>query len=467
MFMSVLLANLQGKKYAVLGLGRTGLSTARALKKAKVDVVVWDDHDEQRAAAQRAKLPLCAFGEDDDFAGVEALVLSPGIPHNFPRPHPVAERAMKLEIPIISDIELLRQLDPDTPLIGITGTNGKSTTTALVGHILSQYKDTQIGGNIGVPVMDLKRPKKDGVFVFELSSYQLELTPSLRPRVAVLLNITPDHLDRHGGIDGYVAAKARIFESRSQDEMPIAVICIDDEKTAKIADELRASEAWTIITVAAMSDRPADITVQDGILKDVRAEIEIDLNKNKRMGGVHNYQNAAAAYAALHYGFDLSAKEFEKSYNKFEGLRHRQYLVRNVNGVPYVNDSKATNAQASERALVSLRNIYWIVGGQPKDGGLEGLEQHSDRIRHAFLIGESAESFSDWMTRNNVEFEVSHTVDIAVAQAHQMAQQRRGAPGGAGAVLFSPACASFDQYKSFEQRGDHFEELVLKLEDNL
>ncbi len=465
--MSALLANLQGKKYAVLGLGRTGMSAARALKKAKVDVTVWDNHEEQRAAAQRAKLELCAFEEDVDFKGIAALVLSPGIPHNFPRPHPVVERALKLEIPVISDIELLRQLDPDTPLIGITGTNGKSTTTALVGHIMAQHRDTQIGGNIGVPVMDLKRPKKDGLLVFELSSYQLELTPSLRPQVSVLLNITPDHLDRHGDIDGYIAAKKRIFDSRPHDEMPLAVICIDDDNTAKIADEIRASETWTVITVAAMSERKADITVEEGILKDARAEIEIDLNKNKRMGGVHNHQNAAAAYAALHYGFDLSSKDFEKAYNKFEGLRHRQYLVRNINGVPYVNDSKATNAQASERALVSLRNIYWIVGGQPKDGGLEGLEQYSERIRHAFLIGEAAEDFAKWMERNNIDFEISHTVDIAVAQAHQMAQQRRGAPGGAGAVLFSPACASFDQYKSFEHRGDHFEELVLKCEDDL
>lgn len=379
----------------------------------------------------------------------------------------MVEIALSLKVPIISDIEMLRQVDPDTPMIAITGTNGKSTTTALVGHVLGQYRDAQIGGNIGVPVMELKRPKKDGVFVFELSSYQLELTPTLKPQVAVLLNITPDHLERHGGVEGYVAAKARIFESSNADETPLAVVCVDDENTAKIAEELRAREGWQVITVAAMSERQADITVEGGVLIDSRAEIKIDLNKNKRMSGVHNHQNAAAAYVALHYGFDLSEKDFEKAYNKFEGLNHRQYLVRNINGVPYVNDSKATNAQASERALVSLKNIYWIVGGQPKEGGLDGLEQYSDRIRRAFLIGEASEQFSQWMELNSIEYDVSHTVDIAVAQAHQMAQERRGAPGGAGAVLFSPACASFDQFKSFEERGDHFESLVFDLEEDL
>ncbi|MAH05227.1 MAG: UDP-N-acetylmuramoyl-L-alanine--D-glutamate ligase [Alphaproteobacteria bacterium] len=465
--MSSLLANLEGKKYAVLGLGRTGLATARALKKAKIDVLVWDDHEEAREAAKRARLELCDFENDGDFKGLEALVLSPGIPHKYPQPHPIVERALHKDIPVISDIEVLRQCDPETPLVAITGTNGKSTTTALIGHILSTQRDTQIGGNIGVPVMDLKRPKKDGAYVLELSSYQLELTPSLKPQVSVLLNITPDHLSRHGGLDGYIAAKKQIFASTADGVQSIAVICIDDEHTVKIADEIRALENWQVVTVAAMSDRAADITVRGGILTDNRAEMTIDLNKNNRMQGAHNHQNAAAAYAALHYGFDMDAKSFEKAYNKFGGLNHRQFLVRTINGVPYINDSKATNANASARALASMKNVYWIVGGQPKEGGLDGLDDYADRIRHAFLIGESVDDFAKWMQLNNIEYDISHTVDIAVAQAHQMAQNRRGAPGGAGTVLLSPACASFDQFTSFEARGDHFEALVNALEDDV
>lgn len=465
--MSSLLSNLQGRKYAVLGLGRTGLSIARALKKAKIEVLVWDDHEAALEKARKARLDLCNFENATDFDGVDALILSPGIPHKYPQPHPIVERALNKNIPVISDIEVLRKIDPETPLVAITGTNGKSTTTALIGHVLSTQCDTQIGGNIGVPVMDLKKPKKDGAYVLEMSSYQLELTPSLKPKVSVLLNITPDHLSRHGGMDGYIAAKKQIFASSVDGEKGFAVICVDDEHTVKIAEELRADENWQVITVAAMSERAADITVRGGILTDQRAEITIDLNKNNRMNGVHNHQNAAAAYAALHYGFDMDEKSFEKAYNKFGGLKHRQFLVRTINGVPYINDSKATNANATARALAGMKNVYWIVGGQPKEGGLDSLEDYADRIRHAFLIGESVDAFAKWMQLNNIDYDISHTVDIAVAQAHQMAQNRRGAPGGAGMVLLSPACASFDQFTSFEARGDHFEELVNALEENV
>lgn len=462
-----LIEKLQGQKYAVLGLGRTGLSVARALKKNKAEVLCWDDHETARDTANRHRLPLCDFEGEQDFKGVAALILSPGIPHNYPRPHPVVEKAKQLDIPVISDIEILRQLDPETPLIAITGTNGKSTSTALLGHILSEQRDVQLGGNIGVPVMELKKPKKDGVYVLEVSSYQLELTPSLSPFVSILLNISPDHLERHGGMEGYVAAKAKIFETKAADENALAVICIDDEETHAIAEQLRAEGRWRVITVAVMSERVADITVKDGVLYDHRAELEIDLTKNKRMSGVHNYQNAAAIYAALHYAYDFSDKDFIKSYNGFEGLNHRQYLVRNINGVPYINDSKATNPQATERALIGRKNIYWIVGGQPKSGGLDGLEPYAPQIRHAFIIGEAAEDFAQWMQQHNIEFEVSHSLDIATAQAHQMAQEKRGAPGGAGVVLLSPACASFDQFKSFEERGEYFEEKVMGLQEDL
>tara|TARA_R110002124_G_scaffold287365_1_gene474173 strand:- start:109334 stop:110731 length:1398 start_codon:yes stop_codon:yes gene_type:complete len=465
--MASLLSTLQGKSYAVLGLGLTGLSAARALKKANITVRCWDDREGSREAAAKLKLELCSFENDADFDGVDGLILSPGIAHSFPRPHPIVERASHLNVPILSDIELLRQLDPDTPLIAITGTNGKSTTTALTGHILSKHRDVQIGGNIGVPVMDLKKPKKGGAYVFELSSYQLDLTPSLKPQVAVLLNITPDHIERHGGFEGYVQAKYKIFNNPITAEKPLAVICIDDEYCEKIAEQLRAEDLWRVVTIAVFSDRAADISVSDGVLTDQGADVSMDLNKNKRMNGQHNHQNAAASYAALHYGFDLSAEDFEEGFLIYEGLNHRQYLIRTINGVAYVNDSKATNAQASSCALSSHKNIYWIVGGRPKSGGLDGLEEFSDRIRHAFLIGESSEAFAKWMALNNIDFDMSHTVDIALAKAHQMAQDRRGAPGGAGVVLLSPACASFDQFKTFEQRGEYFENLVLALEGDV
>lgn len=454
-----------GCKIAVMGLGKTGLSTALSLKKAGANVVAWDDHQEARIYAEGFGIPcydLTEISKDN----IDILVWSPGIAHTYPQPHPVAVRARAEGIRIISDIDILVTAQPDADYIGITGTNGKSTTTALIGHTLKEFRPTQIGGNIGIPVLDLEPLDETGTYVLEMSSYQTELSESFSPVGVVFLNITPDHLYRHGGLQGYIQAKKKIFSNPSTDKRkPTAVICIDTEDSFDIAEELEDDGLWSVIRVSTQIKLDIGVYVDDGILFEstegqyIRI---IDLNEFINLRGQHNHENIACAYAIIRQLYGYEPSKIIEAMQSFGGLAHRQYLVSTINGVQYINDSKATNADATGRALACFRRIYWILGGQPKEGGLNGLDDYMNRIEHAYLIGEAAPQFAEWLAAHNVSFTHCGTLDIAFSKAHQDAQNNKDIPdlGGAGVVLLSPACASWDQFKSFEHRGDLFVSLV-------
>jgi len=406
---------------AVFGLGISNLSVIKALAASETTVIAWDDHERQRDKAEALGAVIKPL-DVETLKSCDCLVLAPGVPLHFPEPNPVVLKAREAEIEIICDIELRYRMGWDCTTVGITGTNGKSTTTALTGHVLSEAGiDSAIGGNIGVPIFDLDIPGKDGVLVLELSSFQLDLCPTFRPDIAVLLNITPDHLDRHGDMDGYAAAKAQMFEGEGY-----AIVASDDDYSQAIMDQ------------TARTSCPASIT----------------LRETERLKGAHNIQNMETSYRILKQ-VGLSDEQILPAFESFPGLPHRQFLVRQIGDVSYVNDSKATNAEATSKALGSFEDIYWILGGLAKDGGLDGLEPFLPRIKKALVIGEDMDVFVPYLTEHGVDYTLCGTMDKAVAQAHESAQQAEN-----GVVLLSPATASFDQYKNFELRGTDFVTLV-------
>jgi len=437
----------------VLGLARSGLAAARALKAGGARVLAWDDAPARRDEARAAGVPLADLATAD-LAGMRALVLSPGIPHTFPKPHPVAQRARAAGIEIIGDIELLARSCRAARYAGITGTNGKSTTTALIAHVLgASGRHVAAGGNIGVAALLLEELGADGIYVLEMSSYQLELTPSLAFDVAVLLNVTPDHLDRHAGMDGYIAAKERIFAH--QGERQAAVVGSDDAICRAIAARLAAEARRRVVPVSGGEAAPGGVFVSGGWLIDDMARggrKVLDLRPLEHLPGRHNHQNAAAAYAAVRcLGLDQAAAA--AGIAGFAGLAHRQELIARIGGVRWVNDSKATNADATANALACYDDIYWIAGGRAKEGGIDALRPLFPRLKRAFLIGEAAHQFA--ATLEGVPHLLCGTLEVAVAAAHQATRGKRGAT-----VLLSPACASFDQFSDFEARGERFRGLV-------
>jgi UDP-N-acetylmuramoylalanine--D-glutamate ligase len=447
------LRHLKGKRYAVMGLAKSGLATARALTSAGVDILAWDDGEAGRAAATDAGIALTDLNTAE-LTGIDALLLSPGIPHTFPTPNAVAARAKAAGIPIVGDIELLYGAQPKVAYIGITGTNGKSTTTALIGHILSLTgRPVQVGGNLGTPVLTFEPLGEGGVYVLEMSSYQLELVPLVAFNVAVLLNVTPDHLARHGGMDGYIAAKRHIFQHPKRSHT--AIIGVDDEHCRKVYGELEAALESAVVPVSAEQETKG-VYVLDGKLYDGGADPVIDLNTIPSLPGRHNWQNAAAAFAATHAA-GVPVETILEGLRTFPGLAHRQQLVADRDGIRFVNDSKATNADAASKALVCYDAIYWIIGGQAKEGGLDGLEPFMPRIRHAFVIGQASEQFATWLDAHGVPYTLCGEMKTAVPAATDLAR----AEGLRGAtVLLSPACASWDQFRSFEHRGEVFATLV-------
>ncbi len=443
--------SFRNEKIAVMGLARSGLVAAEALQKGGARVLAWDDASARREAAAQRGLPVVDLARAD-LSGVKALVLSPGIPATFPKPHPVAARARAAQIEIIGDIELLAQSCRAARYAGITGTNGKSTTTALLGHILKEAGvRVAVGGNLGIPVLQLDRLGGDGVYVLEMSSYQLELTKSLVFDVAVLLNITPDHLDRHGGMDGYIAAKERIFAGEKPGQA--AVIGTDDAICRGLAKKL-GDAGRKVVPISAERAVAGGVYVMGGtIVDDIEGAKKpiLDLAEAPRLPGSHNWQNAAAAFAAARC-LGIAAADAARAIKSFPGLAHRQELVAVIDGVRYINDSKATNADAAAKALACYDRICWIAGGVAKEGGITSLGPYFPRIRHAFLIGEAAPAFAQTLS-GRVPFTMSGDLATAVHQA-------RDAAGRDGTVLLSPACASFDQFTDFEARGDAFRRLV-------
>ncbi|ACI98050.1 UDP-N-acetylmuramoyl-L-alanine--D-glutamate ligase [Rhodospirillum centenum] len=458
------LSFLAGQRIAVMGLARSGLAAAIALSRGGAEVLAWDDAEAGRTAATAAGLPLTDL-HHADLTGVTALVLSPGIPHTFPAPHPVAARVRAAGIPVIGDVELLRRARPEATYLGITGTNGKSTTTALTGHILAAAgRRLQVGGNLGTPVLTFEPLDAGDVYVLEMSSYQLELTPSLGFDAAALLNITPDHLDRHGGMDGYVAAKRLAFRPAPSPRpaLPVAVIGVDDAHCSAMADALEAEGGRRVVRISAERAVAGGVSAPDGVLVDDsegRAVAVLDLRGCPSLPGRHNWQNACAAYA-LARAAGVAPEAIASAIRSFAGLAHRQQAVATIDGVRFVNDSKATNADAAAKALGCYDAIHWILGGKPKEGGLEGLDAFMPRVRHAFLIGAATEEFASWLAARGVPHTRCGTMETAVPTAFRSALAG-GEPGAV--VLLSPACASFDQYPNFEVRGDHFAKLVQAL----
>jgi len=445
-----------GSPVAVLGLGRSGLSAARALAASGAAVMAWDDDEGRRRRAAEEGLPIVDLA-DCDWHDVASLVLSPGIPHAYPKPHPVTVAARAGGAEIISDIELLARSQPAADYVGITGTNGKSTTTALIAHLLAAAgRRVQAGGNLGTPALDFDPMERPGAYVIEMSSYQLEITPTIVFDVAVLLNLSPDHLDRHGGMEGYVAAKRMIFDRQTRRQT--AVIGVDDDWCRTIFADLTAAGRQRVIPISVTHAVAHGVHVEDGILYDTLDGAPVrmaDLRDCPTLPGAHNWQNAAAAYAAVR-ALGIDGTLAAEAMRRYPGLPHRQALVATIDGVRYINDSKATNADASAKALGCYDRIWWIAGGIPKAGGIESLRAFFPRIRHAYLIGEAAAEFAATLGRD-----VPHTLagDLAAAVTAAHADAR----GPDGVVLLSPACASFDQFTDFEARGRAFADHVAAL----
>ncbi len=457
---------LNGEPILVYGLGKSGSAAANALSQAGAKVVIGDDNAESYKRFSHKNISELNI-DTQDFADFSFMVLSPGIPLTHPEPHDIVKKAKDVELDIFCDIELFMRIYPNLKTIGITGTNGKSTTSALVSHVLNESgKSSVFGGNIGTPVFDLDVEKKPPEWlVLEMSSFQIDLCPTFRPDIAVILNLTPDHIDRHGSMENYADVKEKITELGQQSDKTTAIICSDDEYTKKIYD--RAVEIGLRDVIEVSTLKAASIFVESSVLHDAtdgETKAIGDLSKIPSLKGVHNYQNAACAFAVAKTA-GVPTSEILAGLESFPGLNHRQFLVRTINGVGYINDSKATNAASTAMALGCQNNVYWIVGGRQKKTGLDGLEDFFSHIKHAFLIGESTEGFANWFDKYGMDYTRCFTLDNALSKAHAMAQENRGQPGGTGVVLLSPACASFDQFKSFEERGNHFADLVNAIEE--
>ena len=442
---------------AVFGLGASGAAAAAALMEGGARVLAWDDSARARDAAAAAGIPL-RNPAGWDWSGLAALVLSPGIPLHYPAPHPVAAAARKAGRPIVGDIELLAEAAPGATLVGITGTNGKSTTTALLGHILgSAGRPAAAGGNLGPPALSLPALGEGGVYALELSSYQLDLVDRARFDVAALLNVSIDHIDRHGGVEGYVAAKRRIFRDRADGAAQTAILGIDDRIADGVMIELSGRPGWRTVPVAVGRRMRSGFCAVEGRLFE-RGEPIADLTGIESLPGAHNHQNAAVAAAAART-LGVDAPTVARALRSFPGLPHRQELVARIGEVAYVNDSKATNGEAALRAIRSYERIYWIAGGVAKAGGLGPVLPELHRVRRAYLIGEAEEGFADEIG-GRVPARRCGGLDRALEAAHADAQAD-GAPGAT--VLLSPACASFDQFPSFAARGDAFRDRVRRL----
>lgn len=451
-----------GREVAVYGLGRSGLAAAKALAAGGARVHAWDEGEVARSRASEAGVNVSDLNKRD-WQKFAALVLSPGIPYRFPRPHRLVKLAEMTGVPVVGDVELFARAVQALPekgrprIVGITGTNGKSTTTALIGHVLREAgRDARVGGNIGTGVLDMDALHANAIYVLELSSYQLDLTASLHCDVAVLLNMSPDHLDRHNGMDGYVMAKKRIF--RNQTAKDVAVVGIDDPRSQAIAmGRSRPGEA-RMVPISAEFGLAGGVSAVAGHLFDSTGGQAIrigHLDSAPALKGRHNHQNAAAAYAVCQ-ALGVAPGRILSALESFPGLPHRMERVGALDGVHFINDSKATNAQAAEQSLKTWPRVHWIVGGQAKAGGLDDLEPYFDHVAHAYLIGESSDAFAARL-KGKVPATTCGTLDVAVRAAFTAARAS-GDPDPI--VLLAPACASFDQFKDFEARGEAFRQAV-------
>ncbi len=443
--------SFKGRRVGLFGLARSGTACWETLRLGGAEVFAWDD---SALAVESAGFPATDL-RDVDFKSLDCLVLSPGVPLTHPEPHWTVVKARAAGIEIIGDTEVFQRelAGSGARMVAITGTNGKSTTTALIGHILrASGRDVDVGGNIGTAVFLMRPPVKHRIYVLELSSFQIDLMPGLKPDVGILTNLTPDHLDRHGTMENYAAVKARMFAN--QEAGDTAMIGVDDAWSAAIADGIdNDSDVRKVSVVHTLDD---GVFVARGILVDCRNGKEvarIDLRGMPALKGVHNGQNACMAYGVAR-ALGLSVDEIVRAMQSFPGLAHRMQEIGRLGSVSFVNDSKATNADAAAKALASFERIYWIAGGVPKSGGIEPLADFFPRVAKAYLIGEAADEFARTLS-GRVEYEMCSTLDRAVAAAARDAKN--------AVVLLSPACSSFDHYRNFEIRGDAFVKLVSAL----
>jgi UDP-N-acetylmuramoylalanine--D-glutamate ligase len=451
-----------GKKVAVFGLAGSGLATASALLAGGADVVGWDDSPDRIAHAATTGIPVANLGEFD-WSKVAALVLAPGVPFTHPAPHWSVGLARANAVEVIGDVELFcrerRAHAPSAPFVAVTGTNGKSTTAALIAHICGQAGfDVQLGGNIGTAILSLTPPQVGRLHVIECSSFQIDLAPSIDPSIGILINLTEDHLDRHGTMGIYAAVKERLIAGVPDNGT--AIVGVDDNWSQAIAD--RAGRAGRrVVRVSVRHPLAYGIYVEGVRIVEATggtAQEVAQLGNVGSLRGRHNAQNAACAVAAaLALGVDWRA--IQAGLWSFPGLAHRMEEVGRKERVLFINDSKATNADSAAQALACFDNIFWIAGGKPKTGGIESLSGYFPRIRKAYLIGEAAEEFAATLD-GKVDHITAGTLDRAVEEA-----ARDAVASGLGhpVVLLSPACASFDQFENFEARGTEFRNLVQKL----
>jgi UDP-N-acetylmuramoylalanine--D-glutamate ligase len=451
-----------GQKVAVFGLGSSGLASAGALLAGGADVVAWDDSADKIEQATLGGIPTADLRQVD-WSKLAALVLAPGVALTHPAPHWTVELARAAGVEVIGDIELFcrerRARAPGAPFIAITGTNGKSTTTALIAHLLEVAGyDVQLGGNIGTAILSLEPPAPNRAHVIECSSYQIDLAPGIDPSIGILLNLTEDHLDRHGTMEHYAAVKERLVAGVQ--EGGTAIVGVDDAWCRAIADriERRGRRVWRVSTQQPLSD--GLFIAGDRVMRAIGGDAQAIANLAGigSLRGLHNAQNAACASAAA-LGLGIKPTIIQQGLSSFPGLAHRMEEVGRKGRVLFVNDSKATNADAAARALACFSEIFWIAGGKPKSGGIVPLAEFFPRIRKAYLIGEAAKEFAATLD-GRVGHEITETLDRAIVSASRDAE----ASGlTEPVVLLSPACASFDQYPNFEVRGDRFRELVRAL----
>ncbi|MEL7129359.1 MAG: UDP-N-acetylmuramoyl-L-alanine--D-glutamate ligase [Pseudomonadota bacterium] len=454
-----------GRDVAVFGLGRTGLSAAKALAAGGARVHAWDDNEQTRALAEAEGIALSDINKRD-WQTFAALVLSPGVPYKFPTPHRIVRMAEMTGVPVVGDMELFARAVQALPergrpkVVGITGTNGKSTTTALIGHILKEAgRDARVGGNIGKGVLDMAPLHANSIYVLELSSYQLDLVKSLHCDVGVFLNFSPDHLDRHGGLQGYLAAKKRLFDNQTAADY--AIIGVDDLQTQALSMRLSSKGDRRVIQISSDYALGRGISAIDGRLYDSllgKAVFAGDLRSATALPGRHNHQNAAAAFAACRV-LGVDPRIIMNAILSFPGLPHRMELAGTLDGVKFINDSKATNAQAAEQALRAFPRVYWIAGGKPKSDGIGDLAPLFPKVAKAYLIGDAQDEFAKTL-KGRAPVAKCGTLENAI---HEALRDASTSDEPDPIILLSPACASFDQYRDFEARGDAFKEIVAGL----
>ncbi len=465
----ILPPDLKNQKTAVFGLGATGLATAEALAAAGAQVFTWDENAAAREKAKNTRYDP-THPKNWPWAELQFLALSPGVPLTHPKPHAIVRKAKAAKVRIVGDTELFAMAVNELParerpqVITITGSNGKSTTAALIAHILKDTgRDVALGGNIGAPILSLDPIEKQRTYVLELSSFQLDLTESLRANAAILLNITPDHLDRHGDMDGYAAAKERIFRNQTGEDL--AILGVDDVYSQGICAKISAggpsSERARVCPISVEGALGHGVYVLGGRLYydfgDKSGEAG-SVDHIASLQGAHNWQNIAAALAATS-AVGVAPSVAIKSMERFEGLAHRMEKITQIGDVAYINDSKATNAEAAAAALGAFEEIFWIAGGAVKKGGVELLKPLMDRVRGAYLIGDGAAEIEASLA-GLAPCVQSGNLAAAVARASRDAQQ---SGLKSPVVLLSPACASYDQFANFEDRGDTFRRLVLDI----